>query len=103
MVEFHPRPVGGWQNVSDDVPDDAVGWELVFDNNSGTYAPNAGLLPKVKEIMEFNFPGFNVVVHSHDEAALKMSVEACRAYALSKRGVTEHELQPHAAEGEETL
>lgn len=101
--EFHPRPVGGWQNFSDDVPDAAVGWELVFDNNSGTYAPNAGLLPKVKEIMEFNFPGFNVVVHSHDEAALKMSVEACRAYALSKRGVTEHELQPHAAEGEETL
>ncbi|KAI6027200.1 hypothetical protein EDC04DRAFT_2718308 [Pisolithus marmoratus] len=101
--EFHPRPVGGWENFSDDIPDDAVGWELVFDNNSGTYAPDAGLLPKVKEIMEFNFPGLNAVVHSHDEATLKESVEACRAYALSKRGVTEHELQPHVVEGEETL
>ncbi|KIJ63398.1 hypothetical protein HYDPIDRAFT_176087 [Hydnomerulius pinastri MD-312] len=101
--EFHPRPVGGWMNFSDEIADDAVGWELVIDNNSGTYSPDAALLPKVKEIMEFNFSGFNVVALSHDDPALKVSTDACRAYAMSKRGVTEHELEPHATEGEETL
>lgn len=101
--EFHPRPVGGWDNFTDEKTDDSVGWEIVFDNNSGTYAPDEALLPKIKEIMELNFPGLNVVVHSHGDAALRESVEACRAYALRKRGVTEHELEPHVEEGEETL
>ena len=101
--EFHPRPVGGWENFTDEKTDESVGWEIVFDNNSGTYAPDAALLPKVKEVMELNFPGLNVVVHSHEDAALRESVAACRAYALKKRGVTEHELEPHVEEGEETL
>ncbi|KAF9228957.1 hypothetical protein BS17DRAFT_772815 [Gyrodon lividus] len=101
--EFHPRPVGGWENFSDDRQDNEVDWELVIDNNSGTYSPDPKLLPKVKEIMEFNFFGFKVVALSHDDPELKVSRDACGAYALSKRGVTEHELQPHVTEGEETL
>ncbi|KAF9239077.1 hypothetical protein BU15DRAFT_47014 [Melanogaster broomeanus] len=101
--EFHPRPEGGWENFTDNRGDNEVEWELVIDNNSGTYSPSPALLPKLKEIMEFNFPGYKVVALNHDDPELNASREACRAYAMSKRGVTERELQPHVAEGEETL
>lgn len=101
--EFHPRPVGGWARFSDAIRDDDVEWEIVIDNNSGTYSPDPTLLPKVKEIIELNFSGFRVVALRHDDPELTASTEACRAYALSKRGVSEHELQPHVTEGEETL
>ena len=101
--EFHPRPVGGWARFSDAIQDKDVEWEIVIDNNSGTYSPDPALLPKVKEIVELNFSGFRVVALPHEDPELRASTEACRAYALSKRGVSEHELQPHVTEGEETL
>jgi len=101
--EFHPRPVGGWARFSDAIRDEDVEWEIVIDNNSGTYSPDPALLPKVKEIVELNFSGFRVVALPHEDPELRASTEACRAYALSKRGVSEHELQPHVTEGEETL
>ncbi|KAF8553781.1 hypothetical protein OG21DRAFT_1198612 [Imleria badia] len=101
--EFHPRPVGGWARFSDAIKDSEVEWEIVIDNDSGTYSPDPGLLPKVKEIVEVNFTGFRVVALRHDDPELVASREACRAYALSMRGMTEHELEPHVTEGEETL
>lgn len=101
--EFHPRPEGGWDKFSDDTPDESVNWELVIDNNSGTYAPDKNLLPKVKGLLEYNFPGFAIFALDHGEEALKQSREACRAYAIKYRGVGQDELQPHAQEGEETL
>ena len=101
--EFHPRPQGGWDKFSDDIPDESVNWELVIDNNSGTYAPDKNLLPKVKSLLEYNFPGFAIFALDHGDDALKESREACRAYALKHRGVKQEELQPHAQEGEEML
>lgn len=101
--EFHPRPQGGWDKFSDDIPDESVKWELVIDNNSGTYAPDKKLLPKVKGLLEYNFPGFTIFALDHREDALKESREACRAYALKYRGVKQDELQPHAHAGVETL
>ena len=101
--EFHPRPQGGWDKFSDDIPDEDVNWELVIDNNSGTYAPDKKLLPKVKGLLEYNFPGFTIFALDHSDDELKESREACRAYALKYRGVKQDELQPHAHEGEETL
>jgi hypothetical protein len=101
--EFHPRPEGGWQNFSDSTPDDAVKWEFVIDNNSGTYAPDKMRLPEVKELFEFNFPGLVVHALDREDERLVESREACRAYALKWRGVATDELQPHVKEGEVTL
>lgn len=101
--EFHPRPAGGWENFSDETQDEAVEWEFVVDNNSGTYSPDPELLPSLKALLEYNFPGMKVVALDHNESELERSREACRAYALRNRGVKKEELQPHATEGEETL
>ncbi|KAI0713827.1 hypothetical protein C8Q76DRAFT_768732 [Earliella scabrosa] len=101
--EFHPRPAGGWDNFADDTPDDAVQWELVIDNNSGTYSPDPLMLPDLKECLEYNFPGFTIHAWDRNDPRLIESREACRAYALNKRGVRQEELQPHAPAGQETL
>ena len=101
--EFHPRPEGGWENFSDETPDEEVKWELVIDNNSGTYSPDKTVLPLLKELLDENFPGFTILALDHEDPELKKSTDACRAYALNKRGVKEEELQPHAAHGEVTL
>lgn len=36
-------------------------YELVIDNDSGTYRPNAKLLPKLREFLEANLPGLRVM------------------------------------------
>lgn len=101
--EFHPRPAGGWEHFSDETADDAVRWELVIDNNSGTYSPDPLMLADLKELLEYNFPGFTIHAWDRNDPRLASSREACRAYALEKRGVGQEELQPHAAPGQETL
>lgn len=101
--EFHPRPQGGWEKFSDDISDENVNWELVIDNNSGTYSPDKKLLPKLKGLLEYNFPSFTVFALDYKDDALKESREACRAYALKYRGVKRDELQPQTHKSEETL
>jgi len=66
--EFHPRPKYGWNRCDDE-------WELVFDNGSGAYAPNADLLVNLKEFLLFNFPGLNVVTYDYKDPRLKESME----------------------------
>ncbi|CAF3014614.1 unnamed protein product, partial [Rotaria sp. Silwood2] len=65
--EFHPRPKYGWDRCDDE-------WELVFDNGSGTYAPNPDLLINLKELLLFNFPGLNIVTYEYKDPKLKESV-----------------------------
>jgi hypothetical protein len=101
--EFFPRPQCGWENFSDDTPDDAVRWELVIDNNSGTYAPDKEILPLLRALLEYNFPGLTVYALHHEDEELTKSREACREYAVKHRGIKPNELQPHVSEGETTL
>ncbi|KAJ7041900.1 hypothetical protein C8F04DRAFT_1077682 [Mycena alexandri] len=93
--EFHPRPAGGWKAFSEETPDDAVQWELVVDNNSGTYSPDKTLAPQAQ--------GVAVYALDREDPALTESREACRAYALEHRGIKKEELQPQRQGEEETL
>jgi hypothetical protein len=43
-------------------PENPKNYELVIDNDSGTYRPKGSLLPKLKEFLNENFPGLHVVV-----------------------------------------
>lgn len=102
--EFHPRPVGGWQNFCDDITDNQVEWELIVDNNSGTYSPNKDDLIRVQMVLEYNLPGITVRTLDREDPELKESVQACRDYALQYRGTQKQELQPHKQfEGEKTM
>ncbi|KAJ7718967.1 hypothetical protein DFH07DRAFT_898929 [Mycena maculata] len=101
--EFHPRPAGGWGAFNDDIPDDEVHWELVVDNNSGTYSPDKALLPKLKELLEYNFAGVKIFTLDREDPALKSSVEECRAYALQHRGIKRDEFQPQRHAGAEEI
>jgi len=102
--EFHPRPAGGWEGFDDARSDADVQWELVIDNNSGTYAPDKTLLPKLTQLLEYNFPGFKVFALDREDPELEKSREACRKYALDHRAVAPTELQPNPQQAdEETL
>ncbi|KAI1434514.1 hypothetical protein GGR50DRAFT_687586 [Xylaria sp. CBS 124048] len=42
-------------------------YQLVIDNDSGTYRPNKSVLPDLREFLERNFPGLRIVVLSCDD------------------------------------
>ncbi|CAF0796128.1 unnamed protein product [Adineta steineri] len=66
--EFHLRPKFGWTKLNDE-------WELVFDNASGTYSPNAELLINLKKLLLFNFPGLNITTYDYKDPMLRDSIE----------------------------
>ena len=105
--EFHPRPAcaGGWAGfgAADADADERTRWELVVDNNSGTYAPSREMLPALRALLELNFPGVTIHALDRGDPGLEESREACREYALKFRGVKQEDLQPHIAENEQTL
>ncbi|KAF7713351.1 Uncharacterized protein PECH_001505 [Penicillium ucsense] len=56
------------QEVSQEPSD----YDLYIDNDSGTYRPNAKLLPQLKEFIASNFPGINITTLDCQEDADRM-------------------------------
>ena len=85
--EFHLRPKHGWENRDDE-------WELVFDNGSGTYSPNADLLLNLKNLLLFNFPQLNIVTYDFNDPELKESIERLKEEIVKDqhRTATIHQL-----------
>jgi len=60
----------------------------------GRFAPDKTLLPQLKQLLEFNFPGLTIHALYKDDQSLKDSVQACREYSMKYRGMNKNELQP---------
>jgi hypothetical protein len=52
-------------------PENPKNYELVIDNDSGTYRPKGDLLPKLKEFLNENFPGLHIVVKECNDDSLE--------------------------------
>ncbi|KAF2644268.1 C2 domain-containing protein [Massarina eburnea CBS 473.64] len=57
---------------SDEPTHDPTHYELIIDNDSGTYRPNAKLLPQLKAFFATNFPGLHIVTLDCQDEAEKM-------------------------------
>ena len=61
LEETHPPAEIEGGPPNDDPPKDPAYYTLVIDNDSGTYRPNAKVLPDLKEFMQKNLPGLNII------------------------------------------
>lgn len=58
--ETHPPKDIGGGPPEEDPPRDPAHYELVIDNDSGTYRPNAKMLPILKKFLSHNLPGLHI-------------------------------------------
>lgn len=83
----HPRDSIPGGPPDDSPPEDPKYYELVIDNDSGTYRPNADLLPVLQKYLEKNFPGLRILTKACDDEELKKIKEDQKK---AKMGEGEH-------------
>lgn len=68
--------------------DDCSAYELIIDNDSGTYRPNAEKLPLLREFLSSNFPGLHITTLDcqKDEERMNRLKEHRRAERRAARG-----------------
>jgi hypothetical protein len=68
--------------------DDCLAYELIIDNDSGTYRPNAEKLPLLREYLSKNFPGLHITTLDcqKDEERMSRLKEQRRAEKQRARG-----------------
>lgn len=54
-----------------DPPGNPAYYQLIIDNDSGTYRPDKSILPELKKYMEWNFPGIGVIAMHWEEKELQ--------------------------------
>ena len=59
--DSHPPTLFSGGPPNDDPPQDPSYYELIIDNDSGTYRPNGALLPLLREFLQKNFPGLKIL------------------------------------------
>jgi len=81
---------------SNSPPEDPKYYELIIDNDSGTYRPSADLLPTLRKFLESNFPGLHIVTKACDDDELtKIKEEQNKA----KEGEGDHMVYGQGSEG----
>ncbi|KAJ4209861.1 hypothetical protein NW767_000139 [Fusarium falciforme] len=88
--EVHPKekthpnePVSGGP-PRDDPPHNPAYYQLIIDNDSGTYRPDKSTLPLLKEFLEKNFPGLGIVAMHWEDKDLQDMKEAQRTTKKSE-------------------
>ncbi|KAG6030215.1 hypothetical protein E4U41_000156 [Claviceps citrina] len=76
--KVHPADEISGGPPQDDAPAHPAFYQLVIDNDSGTYRPDKSILPKLKEFLKKNLPGLGVVVMHWEEEELQKMKQAQR-------------------------
>jgi hypothetical protein len=67
----HPKdPLPGGP-PEDEPPPNPSFYQLIIDNDSGTYRPDKAVLPDLKEYLERNFPGLGIIAMHWEDKELK--------------------------------
>lgn len=71
--ETHPSDHIGGGPPKEAPPENPSFYQLIIDNDSGTYRPDKRILPDLKAFLEYNFPGMGIVaMDCGDEKLVKM-------------------------------